>query len=179
MADPLEALKRVGPWENFRSMLRKALREKKGKSLGCHHPLGRRSLLGHEKRQVFDLPDLQLRVTEHQAEIRFCPFCRCRVTAPFPSQAPAPAQYGHRLMAWWTHLRVQQSLPLERIAQMTFDLFGTGFQRPPFRKSSKPPPQSSKGSGPRPRAYSKKPNWPTLMRRACAWPANFTKKAAQ
>jgi len=91
--------------------------------LGCDHSLGRQPILGHEKRQVFDLPDLQLIVTEHQAEIRLCPYCGRRMTAHFPSEVQAPTQYGPRLMAWWAYLRVQQLLPLERIAQMTFDLF--------------------------------------------------------
>jgi transposase len=92
--------------------------------LGCDHSLGHQPILGHEKRQVFDLPDLQLIVTEHQAEIRLCPYCGRRATALFPPEAQAPTQYGPRLMAWWAYLRVQQLLSLERIAQMTFDLFG-------------------------------------------------------
>ena len=91
--------------------------------LGCDHSLSHQPILGHEKRQVFDLPDLKLIVTEHQAEIRLCPYCGRRLTASFPSEAQAPTQYGPRLMAWWAYLRVQQLLPLERIAQMTFDLF--------------------------------------------------------
>jgi transposase len=91
--------------------------------LGCHHSLGRQPILGHEKRQVFDLPNLRFLVTEHQAEIRYCPFCRCQMTASFPPEVQAPAQYGHRLLAWWTYLKVQQLLPLERICQMTADLF--------------------------------------------------------
>lgn len=92
--------------------------------LGCHHSLVHRSLRGREKRQVFDLPDLRLLVTEHQAEIRFCPYCKKPETAPFPPEVQAPTQYGPRLMAWWAYLRVQQLMPLERISQMTFDLFG-------------------------------------------------------
>jgi len=79
--------------------------------------------LGHEKRQIFDLPEFHLLVTEHQAEIKLCSFCGRRVTALFPPEAQAPTQYGPNLMAWWAYLRVQQLLPLERIAQMTFDLF--------------------------------------------------------
>lgn len=92
--------------------------------LGCHHPLKGQPRLGYEKRQVFDLPpDLKLLVTEHRAEIKFCPFCRRRATAPFPPEAQAPTQYGPGLMAWWTYLKNQQLIPLERISQMTADLF--------------------------------------------------------
>jgi transposase len=90
--------------------------------LGCHHSLGRRPVLDHERRQVFDLPDFHLQVTEHRAEIKLCSFCGCQATALFPSEVQAPTQYGPKLMAWWAYLRVQQLIPLERIAQMTFDL---------------------------------------------------------
>jgi len=90
---------------------------------GCGHSLARQPLLGHEQRQVFDLPEQHLLVTEHQAEIKFCHYCGRRVTAAFPAEVQAPVQYGPKLLAWWTYLKVQQMIPLERICQMTADFF--------------------------------------------------------
>ena len=62
----------------------------RGRSLR-HQPL-----LGHEKRQVFELPPLRLEVTEHQAQIKRCPVSGCRVGASFPEGVNAPVQYGPR-----------------------------------------------------------------------------------
>jgi transposase len=66
-----------------------------------------------ERRQVFDLPDIALVVTEHVAERRRCT-CRCETKASFPKAATAPAAYGPRVRALAAYLAVHQHLPLER-----------------------------------------------------------------
>ncbi len=91
---------------------------------GCGADLRKRPLLRYEVRQVFDLPPQKLFVTEHQAEIKICPASGREVTADFPSDVTAPAQYGSRIHAYWVYLRVQQLMPLDRIRQMCADLFG-------------------------------------------------------
>ena len=45
----------------------------------CRSPLDPESAMGHEKRQVFDLPERPLLVTEHRASVHRCAHCR-RVT---------------------------------------------------------------------------------------------------
>lgn len=91
---------------------------------GCGADLRKKPALRYEIRQVFDLPPQKLFVTEHQAEIKLCPTSGREVTADFPSDVTAPAQYGSRMYAWWVYLRVQQLMPLDRIRQMCADLFG-------------------------------------------------------
>jgi len=91
---------------------------------GCGTPLERQPVLRHEKRQVFDLPTQQLVVTEHRAEVKLCPHSGREVTADFPVGVNAPTQYGPRFNAWLVYLRGQQLIPLERIRQMSVDLFG-------------------------------------------------------
>ena len=79
---------------------------------------------GVEKRQVFDLPEPRLDVTEHQAMIYRCAHCRGRTTASFPEGVISSAQYGPRVRAASVYLNVQQLIPEDRVAQTMADLFG-------------------------------------------------------
>src|SRR5271168_3259555 len=78
------------------------------------------------KRQVFDLPEPRLEVTEHRASIYRCAECGRRTTADFPEGVSSPAQYGPRVKAVAIYLNVQQLIPEDRVAQAMQDLFGAG-----------------------------------------------------
>ncbi len=82
------------------------------------------SKIGEEKRQVFDLPEKPLIVTEHRAAIHDCPACGLRTRADFPEGVVSPAQYGERVKAAAVYLNAQQLVPEERTAQVLQDLFG-------------------------------------------------------
>ena len=77
-----------------------------------------------EKRQVFDLPERLLLVTEHQASIYRCANCRGVTKAAFPEGVVSPAQYGERFKAAAVYLNVQQLIPEDRTAQTMSDIFG-------------------------------------------------------
>lgn len=79
---------------------------------------------GYESRQVFELPEPKLEVTEYRSEIKCCPKCGKNVRAPFPDGVGAPAQYGPRFLALLVYLHHQQLLPANRVAQLCEDLFG-------------------------------------------------------
>jgi transposase len=81
-------------------------------------------ITGVEKRQVFDLPEPRLEVTEHQAMTYCCAHCRGRTTAAFPEGVISSAQYGPRVRAAAVYLNVQQLIPEDRVAQAMADLFG-------------------------------------------------------
>ena len=93
----------------------------------CRHCLAGLTIAmvtGVEKRQVFDLPEPRLEVTEHQAMIYRCPHCRGQTRATFPEGVISAAQYGPRVRAVSVYLNVQQLIPEDRVAQAMADLFG-------------------------------------------------------
>jgi len=80
---------------------------------------------GVETRQVFDLPEPRLEVTEHQAQIYQCAECRGVTKAAFPEGVVGPAQYGPRVRASAIYLNAQQLIPEDRVAEIMADLLGT------------------------------------------------------
>ena len=77
----------------------------------------------NEVRQVFDLPPVELEVTEHQARRCICSDCGKRVTAPFPDEVKAPVQYGPRVQAAALYLGGYQLLPYGRLHELFSELF--------------------------------------------------------
>lgn len=75
------------------------------------------------KRQVFNIPPQATFVTEHQAEIKVCNNCQGRVSADFPAELTAPAQYGERVKAMVVYLNHQQLIPEDRVQDVFDDLF--------------------------------------------------------
>jgi transposase len=92
----------------------------------CQAGLTPAMITGVAKRQVFDLPEPRLEVTEHQASIYCCAECGGRTTADFPEGVNSPARYGPRVEAVAVYLNVQQLIPEDRVAQAMQDLFGAG-----------------------------------------------------
>jgi transposase len=58
----------------------------------CGLPLDANSATGTERRQVFDIPERPLVVTEHQATIYRCSHCRGVTKAAFPEAIISPTQ---------------------------------------------------------------------------------------
>ncbi len=75
-----------------------------------------------ERRQVFDLPEPTLEVTEHQADVTTCA-CGCLNRAAFPPEVTAPVQYGLRVKSVAVYLKDYQRLPFERLTEIMRDLF--------------------------------------------------------
>lgn len=89
----------------------------------CGQSLSSTAVDGVEKRQVFDLPPLNLIVTEHRAEQKSCP-CGCVTTGTFPPEATAPVQYGPWVQALVVYLSTYQFLPYGRLREFFLELFG-------------------------------------------------------
>ena len=77
-----------------------------------------------ETRQVFDLPEKLIEVTEHRRFVYACAGCGGRTGAAFPEGVEAPAQYGERLRAAAVYLHLQQLIPEDRTAETLADLIG-------------------------------------------------------
>jgi transposase len=91
---------------------------------GCGGSLEDAPVLGKERRQVFDLPPLQLAVTEHQALSCVCPHCSTLNRGVFPEEVTQPAQYGPQMLGLCVYLSQYQLLPLARTQELLVDLFG-------------------------------------------------------
>jgi transposase len=89
----------------------------------CGARLRGRPVTGVERRQVFDLPEVTVKVIEHQLIERECG-CGCRTRAVAPQGAEAPAQYGPRIAAIIVYLYLGQFLSKQRTAQALAELFG-------------------------------------------------------
>lgn len=82
---------------------------------------------GHvkERRQIHELPEMRLLVTEHRVESICCPNCQHRTSASFPAGVTAPAQYGPRVQALAVYLSQFQLLPLSRSGELFEDLWAS------------------------------------------------------
>jgi transposase len=74
------------------------------------------------RRQVFDVPEPKLEVTEHQLGLVEC--CGQSQRGEYPAYVSASVQYGPGVRAWVTKLSVDHKMPLEQICQLFTDLYG-------------------------------------------------------
>ena len=76
-------------------------------------------------RQVFDLAELEVSVTEHQSEVKVCAACGKTNTA-FPEGITHPTQYGAQIKALALYLSSYQLIPYKRLHEFFKDILGHG-----------------------------------------------------
>lgn len=89
----------------------------------CHRELQEVPGRTTERRQVHELPEVRVQVTEHRVEAICCPTCGHLTVASFPHGVDTPAQYGPRLRAVAVYLSQFQLLPLSRIGEVFADMW--------------------------------------------------------
>jgi transposase len=77
-----------------------------------------------ERRQVHDLPPIQLVVQEHQGEEVCCPHCQWVNRGSFPAEVKATVQYGGEVRALAVYLNQYQLVPMERTCQIMSEGLG-------------------------------------------------------
>lgn len=100
------------------------MRHEPGPCTGCGASLAHAPQVGLERRQVFDLPPITVRVAEHQLIARRCA-CGTTTRGAAPEGVSAPVQYGPRITAIILYLYVGQFLSKKRTGQALAELFGT------------------------------------------------------
>jgi transposase len=91
---------------------------------GCGADLALEPVAAVRTRQVYDIPPIELQVTEHQAEVKTCPHCQHQNQAEFPPFVTNVVQYGARLKSMMVYLMEGQLLPSARTCEILSDLVG-------------------------------------------------------
>jgi len=87
----------------------------------CGKELEQLPLKGLYRRQVFDIPEKLIEVTEHQIETRQCVCGKIHEAA---CEAKGVTQYGVRIKALAVYLNQYQMVPYERVQELISDCFG-------------------------------------------------------
>lgn len=77
-----------------------------------------------ERRQVFDIPDPKLEVTQHVVRSCTCPNCKKEVSGVFPEGVRARVQYGPGVKALTVLLNTDYKIPYAKIKGFFADVFG-------------------------------------------------------
>lgn len=88
----------------------------------CQKSLDTVPILSNIKRQVFEIPEPKIHVTEHQVHVKVC-VCGLHVQGSFPEDVKAHVQYGQRIQALASYILHQQLIPEKRSSDFFHDVF--------------------------------------------------------
>jgi transposase len=77
-----------------------------------------------KSRQVFDIPKIKIKVTEHRIIIKKCTGCGAKNKSDFPEELVQEAQYGNQIKSFGVYLQNYQMIPYSRCVELLFDLTG-------------------------------------------------------
>ena len=65
----------------------------------CNSTLKDTEIEDIKTRQVFDIPNINVLITEYRSQVKTCPHCKKKVSSEFPSNVTNPTQYGANIRA--------------------------------------------------------------------------------
>ncbi len=80
------------------------------------------------KRQVFDIPKIEIKVTEHQVYSKQCK-CGHINQGEYPQDANAPVSYGNNIESLIGCFHTRQYIPFKRMQEIFKDVFGTSISK--------------------------------------------------
>jgi transposase len=90
----------------------------------CQKSLRQQKAERIEKRQVFDLPKIQMEVTEYQVQVKRCSCCGKETRAEFPKEVKQAVQYGTEAKSQMVYLNHEQHIPLKRTCDVFEEFYG-------------------------------------------------------
>ena len=79
---------------------------------------------GYDARQVFDIPPIEIHITEHRRVHKKCTCCGKLNKGTFPKELTQEAQYGVGIKSLCVYLQNYQMLPFARCSEFISDLTG-------------------------------------------------------
>lgn len=101
----------------------------------CGASLAEVEVKAWDLRQVQDIAPIELRVTEHQAEVKCCPQCQTLNQGAFPPAVNSVVQYGASLKGLMVYLLDYQLLPSARVEELLSDVLGCEISEAPLYNS--------------------------------------------
>ncbi len=99
----------------------------------CGNDLEKLAIKEIQRRQVFDLPEKLIEVTEHRIEVKQC---ACGRVHKAECPVEGVTQYGERIKAFAVYMNQYQFIPFDRLQEMTEDCFGMSISDGVLEKSN-------------------------------------------
>ena len=89
----------------------------------CGESLENEPIVRVKTRQVFDIPPIQLEVTQHETEVKTCTNCGTKTESDFPEDVQHHVQYGTNVQSMILYIMQDQLIPFTRTKEFFQDFF--------------------------------------------------------
>ena len=89
----------------------------------CGESLENEPVVRVKARQVFDIPPIQLEVTQHETEVKTCASCGTKTESDFPEDVQHHVQYGTNVQSMVLYMMQYQLIPFARTKEFFQNFF--------------------------------------------------------